>query len=46
MINQVNTLGAQLNKLYSTGKVCNKPGERPDRCYPLDPGIQTKTIMY
>ena len=35
----MDNLHGAMQKIYSTGKVCDKPGDSvDDQCYPLDPG--------
>ena len=34
-------------KIYSTGKVCNKPGDPdPTKCYKLDPGTKNLDLIH
>ncbi|XP_070558526.1 angiotensin-converting enzyme-like [Ptychodera flava] len=38
--NEFNTLVADMETIYSTGTVCDRPGdEDPDKCYVLDPDL-------
>nr|XP_006816593.1 PREDICTED: angiotensin-converting enzyme-like [Saccoglossus kowalevskii] len=39
-LNEYNQIVADMEAIYSTGKVCDKPGdEDPDTCYSLDPDL-------
>ncbi|KAI0233168.1 Angiotensin-converting enzyme [Lamellibrachia satsuma] len=38
-LNQMNRLAADLTKMYSTAKVCDRPNHPRNECFPLDPDL-------
>merc|ERR1712226_215972 len=38
-LTRLNGLRAEMQRIYSTARVCNKPGDDSGRCYPLDPDL-------
>ena len=41
-LNQANSLRSEMERIYSTATVCDRPGDDdPTVCYPLDPGTCT-----
>ena len=43
---QMTKLNAEMQKIYSTAKVCKKPNDQSGKCYPLDPGISNSRLAY
>jgi len=36
---RLNELSSEMQRIYSTAEVCNKPGDETGNCYPLDPDL-------
>jgi len=42
---QLNELSANMQRIYSTATVCDRPGDSSGTCYPLDPGIDILSVV-